>query len=231
MYNTTIAAGKTFDETLPGWGSGPFVAASTAQIANINGTAITLTATSLADVTKQVHSNGRVEVKFPATPKDTEYQIFAIYLQRSGYREVTLQTNVTVAVPQSPITNYKQNGSFVVDHFSARGAQTIIDYWEENLLSGNSRELLKTIGNVLWEDSQEYGAGVNVLWTPSLPKAFQRSRGYSINKYLPLIWAAGSGSLGTVPVTYTLDSSDGGQSYIQDYEQTVRGFSPARDHC
>lgn len=40
------------------------------------------------------------------------------------------------------------NGSYVVDHFSARGgAQTVTDFWEKFILVNGTKELLQEVGN------------------------------------------------------------------------------------
>jgi hypothetical protein len=50
-------------------------------------------------------------------------------------------------VPQSPIKTWEQNGSYVVDHFSALGAQTTISFWENNPLDAATINLIKQVGN------------------------------------------------------------------------------------
>ena len=46
----------------------------------------------------------------------------------SEFRECASPDEVNATVPQSPVTNYVQNGSWAVDHFSANGAQLVIDF-------------------------------------------------------------------------------------------------------
>ena len=62
-----------------------------------------------------------------------------------------------------------------------------------------------------------------VWWTPGLVKAFERSRGYSIHKYLPLIYHPNAESDAPLvsPQRYLMDEVDQGQAHIDDYRQTL----------
>ncbi|KAF3763073.1 hypothetical protein M406DRAFT_292702 [Cryphonectria parasitica EP155] len=228
-FNVTVPAGTTFSDLLPGWGGAynaeSLVAATTGLIVDSNGTEATLSASSLADVTSQVNSSGHLNLVFNASSSSSgsEFVLFAFYLKPADYWEVKASDLVEAAVPQSPIKDYKQNGSRAVDHFSAAGAQLVIDFWNETLLSGDTTTSILEVGNYLWEDSQEYGSNSSVYWTPQLPDAFQKSRGYAIHKYIPLIVSAGLADTGVAafPITYVTDETDAGQSHIQDYQQTL----------
>lgn len=235
-FNVTISKGATYSSLLPGWGgaynSETLVAATAGLVVRQLNATLTLSATSLVDLTCNVATGtGTLTHEFANTPAGSSYVLFAFYRKRTGTREVNTLTSEPVAVPQSPVTNLLQNGSFVVDHFSAAGAQVIIDFWAQHLLSGNSTAALREVGNFLWEDSQEYNTASHVLWTPALPRVFEENRGYSFEKYLPLIFAArgsglgastaGGGGVAAFPETYVLDEADGGVAHIQDFQQTV----------
>jgi hypothetical protein len=213
---TLVSFGSTYNAPLPGWGSNTLVAATTSLILS-SGQQIVIAESSLTDITQSVDENGNVNINFPASDVGLQYIIIAYYLKPSEYREVVASDTVAAAVPQTPITSWEQNGSWVVDHFSELGAQTVIDYWEQELLDDATKELLQQVGNYLWEDSQEFGQGVNTFWTPQLPTAFLEARGYSINKYLPLI----INTFSTTEPRFILDSPDGGAGYVADYRQTV----------
>jgi hypothetical protein len=232
-FNISVPVGGKFDAILPGWSSGSLISASTAlQVSATNtttGQVVVLDDQSLTDVTASVNSSGHLKVQFPYTSKGTNYLVFAYYLRRSGYREVASPADVEVAVPQSPITNYIQNGSWVVDHFSAKGAQVTIDFWEEQLLHGDTRNLVKAVGNYMWEDSQEFGQGVKIFWTPRLQEVFLSNRGYNISKYIPIVistnpFFGGSSGLAST-TTYITNGVDAGTRYLTDYQQTVRRLS------
>lgn len=225
-YNVTVAQGTTYSDTLPGWGEShnndTLVAATTGLVVDQNATQITLSAGSLSDLTSYVDSSGKLIYNFSSTAEGSDYVLFAFYLIHPETREVNASTESIATVPQSPIENWTQNGSWVVDHFSTAGAQLIIDFWNQSLLGGNATEDIRQVGNFLWEDSQEYNSHSNLLWTPQLPKIFRENRGYDFEKYIPLVFgASGGGALDALNRTYVLDEVDGGQSYIQDFQQTV----------
>ncbi|CAN8096245.1 unnamed protein product [Discula destructiva] len=229
-FNVTITNGTNYSAVLPGWGGdhnlNTLVAATTALVVNQSqdATQITLSATSLTDHTSHVDTNGTLSIVFNNTNSSSAYVLFVFYLQHSRYREVVASSDTITAVPQSPIETWNQNGSWVVDHFSSAGAQIVINFWEDYLLTGNSSDAILQAGNYMWEDSQEYYSRSNVLWTPALPQTFESNRGYSFNNYIPLITGqnyAGGGAAPSFPVTYMLDEADGGSGHIQDFQQTL----------
>lgn len=225
-FNITIALGGTYNDILPGWNTGPLVSASTGLIVSSTNISRTLSTSSLQDVTSQVGANGQLQLNFPVDANGENYTLFAYYLVHSEAREQQTPLNV-VGVKGQP-ENYVQNGSWVVDHFAAKGAQTTIDFWEEYLLNGNNtKQLLSEVGNYVWEDSMEYEGQVYVLWTPDLANMFLADRGYSVNKYMPIIYTSRTEdvSFASGPsyylTRYITDESDSGDSYVQDYRQTV----------
>ncbi|KAJ5288758.1 secreted protein [Penicillium angulare] len=217
-HNSTFNSAKGFEGTLPGWGSGKLVAATTGAIKSSTSSEAVLYESSLKDVTSMIASNGKINIKSSSKSSGTETVLFAYYLIHSDFREVADQTSSSVpkAVPQSPVTNYKQNGSWVVDHFSSAGAQVIIDFWKDSILNKEISSSIQDVGNYLWEDSQEYA--VSTFWTPSLEKTFKSNRGYDVAKYIPLL--VGSGGE-TSNITYITDEKDSGASHVVDYQQTL----------
>ena len=239
-FNVSVPIGGEYDNILPGWGTGYFVSASTglvmsSQYANLsalpawigpyyyNGTMQTLATASLQDVTDQVDDQGHLSLTFPSNTDGLHYQVFAYYQNQSTYREQASPLFVNTTVHQSPVETFVQNGSWIVDHYSSKGAQVIIDFWEDYLLDNGTRELIQEIGNYAWEDSQEFGAGVLVWWTPGLLDAFHSGRGYELNKYLPLIYPYNTEANGPLasPDHFYTDEVDMGQTHINDYWQTV----------
>jgi hypothetical protein len=218
-FEVSVPIGGTFDGVLPGWNSGALVAASTGLVLNATASTITLSQTSLNDITKLVDGNGHVRINSLSNQTGIENRLFAYYLKHARYPEVQAQDSVMAAVPQSPIKIYEQNGSWVVDHFSALGALTLIDYWQNHLLDSSTINLIKKVGNYVWEDSQEFVFFENTFWTPKLPDTFSANRGYSVNKYIPLLINTLASS--TSSALYVTDEPDSGSSHIADYRQTV----------
>lgn len=238
-FNVSVSIGGSFDDTLPGWGSGKFVSASTAlvldsQVSNFsasphwqgpvyyNGSTQTLAAASLRDVTDQVDGNGHLSLSFDSNVNGSHYRVFAYYQVHSQYREQASPQGV-LGAPQSLVTNFVQNGSWIADHFSSEGAKLITSFWEDHLLDDETRQLLYDVGNYAWEDSMEFGAGALVWYTPRLLEAFHQSRGYSLNKYLPLVFSYNTEANGPLasPDHFYTDEADGGLAHVNDYRQTV----------
>ncbi|KAL1984134.1 hypothetical protein VTN96DRAFT_9439 [Rasamsonia emersonii] len=93
--------------------------------------------------------------------------------------------------------------------------------------SGNStsskngtRELLMDVGNYGWEDSVEIEA--NVYWTQNMSSLFQADHGYSISKWLPILFHRnGHAKQSNPPVWWVTDEPDNGNSHIADYRKTL----------
>ncbi|RAL14117.1 uncharacterized protein BO97DRAFT_448686 [Aspergillus homomorphus CBS 101889] len=215
-HNASFHSTKGYSGTLPGWGTGRLVAAVTGRVISDSGSTKVLAEDSLQDVTRAVSSSGHISIRSSQSTASSESHLFAYYLVQANYREVQSPADVPVAVPQSPVRTWAQNGSWVVDHFSVAGAKLIASFWQQSLLDDEMRGLLREVGNYLWEDSQEYKAAT--WWTPRLPRIFQASRGYAITKYLPILVGSGTQSSN---VTYVTDEADAGRSHVQDYEQTL----------
>ena len=116
------------------------------------------------------------------------------------------------------MTSIRHNGSTVVDHFSTKGAQLVIDFWEQYLLTDGTLELVQAHGNFAWEDSQEFGAGTLVWWTPNLLRTFAASRGYDLTKDLPLTYSMNNELSATLaaPLHVYTDEADKGQTHVND---------------
>ncbi|SNY68900.1 glycosyl hydrolase [Paractinoplanes atraurantiacus] len=76
--------------------------------------------------------------------------------------------------------------SYVVDHFSAAGTRAVIDAWNELVLTGPIRQLLRQAGGDLFEDSLELETDWT-LWTPAMPAEFARRTGTDLLPYLPIL--------------------------------------------
>jgi hypothetical protein len=76
--------------------------------------------------------------------------------------------------------------SYVVDHFSDRGSQAVIDLWTDRVLDSRMRTLLKAAGGYLFEDSLEIETEATI-WTPALLEEFERRAGYDLRPWLPVV--------------------------------------------
>lgn len=92
---------------------------------------------SLQDITSEVSTTGLLspEVSLPPSPQTW---IFAFYQRRTLY--------LNVRFPHNGSSSIFDNGSYAVDHFSAKGAQHTISFWEEHILDDATEDLLKKSG-------------------------------------------------------------------------------------
>ncbi|KAL9068938.1 MAG: hypothetical protein Q9157_006341 [Trypethelium eluteriae] len=234
-YNVSIPIGDSFNGTIPGWGNGVLQAVVTGLVTSeVNASGVapslpndlaanrlqkTLANSTLQDITNMVEADGSLSIQFPADKEGIEYNLFAIYLVRE--QERTAADPVTLKGPQTPAQDFVHNGSWTVDHFSVLGAQTVTNFWENCLLVNGTKELLMEVGNYGWEDSVEINP--YVYWTRDLPEAFSTKFGYSINKWLPLLFHQNQRWFGapSEPIWWITDEPDAGNSHIADYRATL----------
>ncbi|GAA4894992.1 glycosyl hydrolase [Streptomonospora salina] len=82
---------------------------------------------------------------------------------------------------------HTEPASYVVDHFSRAGTRAVTGFWEEHILTGGIRRLLKgPAGGALFEDSIEMETEAT-LWTARMPAAFEEHTGYDPLPYLPVL--------------------------------------------
>jgi hypothetical protein len=179
----------------------------------------TLAAESLKDVTNQTRHDGYLSVRFGSSKQQGLHNtVFAIYLVHSHWRAQDGPKDI--GGPQTPAYTIAQNGSWAVDHFSRLGAETTTKFWEQHILQNGTRELLMQVGNCGWEDSVEIQS--NVYWTKDMRKSFYEDHGYSIAKYLPVLFHGnGLGADSNPPIWWITDEPDSGFSRTADYRKTV----------
>ncbi|MFT4081051.1 MAG: glycosyl hydrolase [Nocardioides sp.] len=174
----SVPSGTTFDGPLPD----PVVAAAdgvsarkliAVQVAKVlerpAKPPVQLDPTSVTDVTDQV-SDGTLTW---TAPDDGGEWIVLSYWERG-----------TAQQPESgPHTSPL---AYVVDHFSAAGAQAVFDYWDEAVLTPTITRLLRQVGGNVFCDSieLEYDA---TLWTPGFLDEFRHRYGYDLTPYLSAI--------------------------------------------
>jgi hypothetical protein len=107
---------------------------------------------TLEDLSDEVSpSTGRLVARFPRPCDAGRFRIFAFYERRTEAKNLKFNNlnNATATI--------WDHGSYTVDHFSARGAKVITDFWDEHILSDpDIKAKLRLVGN--------YGA-----YTTSMP--------------------------------------------------------------
>jgi len=144
-----------FDGIIPGWGTGELVALVSAEVLasknhTLPSTGVSLLGTpqtwyleltlqngSLTEWTNKVSSTGRVSLSL--APVQSSYRLFAFYQFQTHSKNLE-HTNLEA-------TDITANGSYIVDHYSTRGAQVITKFWDTQLLDTETLELLKEVGN------------------------------------------------------------------------------------
>lgn len=110
---------------------------------NITHERLTLKTDSVMELTTKVDlSTGVLATNFPTSNGTSIFYIFPFYEKRTGKRNLQFEGD-------RPPSSIWDNGSFVVDHFSGRGAGVITNFWEKHILShARIKELLMEVGNL-----------------------------------------------------------------------------------
>ncbi|RDW76315.1 uncharacterized protein DSM5745_06307 [Aspergillus mulundensis] len=235
-YSIEIDTNGTFQGQIPGWGDGELIACVSARVLSQTNVSlpeinspflsgqdgylrVVLDHESLTDITNQVSRDGQLSVTFPTYTDAVGHRVFAYYQKRTLHKNLVFENNATATI--------WDNGSYAVDHYSARGAQTVIHFWEEHILIDGIKELVKEVGHYAWEDSMELTS--NTSWTPSLPKKFEDKLGYSLHRYLPVLnfgtlWPNNNVNIQQFrpgAIQSILNTPDAGASYINDFRSVL----------
>ncbi|KAF6838245.1 hypothetical protein CPLU01_02606 [Colletotrichum plurivorum] len=179
-YNGTLALSNQpsdpsleyFMHTLEGFGDQKLIAVlavAVSLLSHLDGEDNTgyTKVTSVVDLTSSVSPDSRsLSWTAPKTENVTSWRIMAWYQRFTNQRSID---------PGSNPTTYLQNGSWIVDHFSAAGSE----------LREAKGKTDKDFANLAWEDSMEMNAGV--WWTPGFDEKFRQSRGYDVQQCLPFL--------------------------------------------
>ncbi|KAE8137002.1 hypothetical protein BDV38DRAFT_293566 [Aspergillus pseudotamarii] len=155
-FSVPVGSNETFQGPLPGWGTGELIAVVLAEVlsqtnislpeidspfltAQSGYLSLVLEHESLTDITDQVSEDGQLSISLPTDRDGVGHRIFAYYQKRTLHKNLHFTNNAT--------TTIWDNGSFAVDHYSSRGAQTVIDFWESHILIDGVKELLMEVGN------------------------------------------------------------------------------------
>ncbi|KAL2842000.1 hypothetical protein BJX68DRAFT_270940 [Aspergillus pseudodeflectus] len=231
-FSVPVPANGSFDGVIPGWGTGDLIALISAEVLNrtdnstsssiagVPHTRLVLKQSSLTDRTVEVSGSGRLSVTYPPSTRQHTYWLFAFYQRLTQSQNLIFLSNHTNAVVE--------NGAYIVDHYSARGAETVIDFWDKYVLTDNVRSLLAEVGNYVWEDSVEIES--NISWSKSLPSLFEQKYGYNLIQYLPLIMFGNNNiaiqSKEPGSVQCVLDTPDEGAGFVNDFRAAlVEGYN------
>ncbi|KAI0891900.1 hypothetical protein F4806DRAFT_506391 [Annulohypoxylon nitens] len=124
----------------------------------------------------------------PSSGEGSTWRLVAWYERYTNQRSIAAGQNAQ---------NFVQNGSWIVDHFSAAGAKKITSFFDDYVVPEDTdKQLLSRVSKYAWEDSMEMNAAL--WWTTGFAELFRASRGYEINTCLPFLirqdtyWAAAS---------------------------------------
>ncbi|KAJ5766587.1 uncharacterized protein N7511_004203 [Penicillium nucicola] len=232
-FNTSVPHNGSYIGQIPGWGAGELVALVSAssidrsRITNPssdlfstpanNATRLVLDTDSLVEHTDKVRSDGTVALSLNnGTEHYSTHHLFAFYQYQDLAKNLDIETNTTGTI--------FDNGSYTVDHYSSRGAETVKNFWENHILNDTEiMSLLGEVGTYGWEDSIEVKS--NISWTPSLPEKFEKMHGYRVHKYLPLMMY-GNNNPGVQPsypgkLKSVTDGNQRGRGFVNDFRATL----------
>ncbi|KAK8172531.1 hypothetical protein BKA80DRAFT_196226, partial [Phyllosticta citrichinensis] len=207
----------SFMHGLEEFGDQTLLAAQAVRITDIDaaGNVVTVVVQELdesVDLTTSVGEDRSLAWTAPAG--NSTWRVFAWYERQANQHSVSPELNAT---------NYVQNGSWTVDHFSATGAKKITDFLDEHLFQDEeSRELLAAVGNYAWEDSMEMQTAL--LWTPGFREKFEQSRGYDFAPCLPYLIVSDNywvQAVITCGETFTAINSTLQEQCTHDYRQVL----------
>ncbi|KAJ9668901.1 hypothetical protein H2201_001147 [Coniosporium apollinis] len=149
-----------------------------------------------------------------APPGNTTWRIFTFWEKYTNQRSVDGGVNAT---------DFIGNGSWTVDHFSRTGGSRTTDFLDQYVLSdADTQSLLRSVGQYAWEDSIEMLA--TLYWTPGFLQRFEEARGYSLTKYLPLLYIPANSwgpGIPVYPEQYSYGNLTVDESYNIDYRTTL----------
>ncbi|KAK7439984.1 hypothetical protein VKT23_017237 [Stygiomarasmius scandens] len=160
------------------------IGASLAPGSNTSAERVSLDFDSIVDLTDQVQGSMEdrtASISWTPSSSDTS-ALLAYFSRRNGYPEAIGGFN-------GPERDKPGSwGSFVVDHFSPRGANITASFIQSNLLAREDiGAMLKQpgVGQYMWEDSMEFQA--QLFWTEAFPERFLERHGYNVSLALPVL--------------------------------------------
>ncbi|KAL1880144.1 hypothetical protein Daus18300_001507 [Diaporthe australafricana] len=181
---------------------------------------------SYVDLTSNVSTDGQLEWTPPAGGGNSTWKLFSYWSRYTNQRATRGGLNATTVIG---------NGSWTVDHFSTAGAVKVTDFWDQQILSdAETAQLLADVGKYAWEDSMEILAAM--YWTPDFLSRFEQEMGYSLVKYLPLLYNPSNtwnGGILAYPELYQYGeyTSDNTSVHDLDYRTVLTsGYQDYIDH-
>lgn len=154
-------------------------------------------------------TTGKYQINWTA-PDDGEWQLFSFWMEGTGQQN------------KEGASTFKHN--YVVDHLNEHGAQAMIDFWNEQLLDSETKQLLRDNGGAIFEDSLELEYDGGIMWTSDMLMEFKQHRGYEITPYLPLITSAAFNGIGDNSVN-TYELADNNNHYSNRADRIRRDFN------
>lgn len=151
-----------------------------------------------------------------------DYEIFAFYQYGTG-------------------ESYKPaiSPAYTINYLSKKGANALIKYWDENVLTSDLKELFSDMDEVdMYMDSLELNCkGENttgLLWSQTMLDDFKNYRGYDFSSYIPavILSSATAGSFGSpLDYQYAVEDADlkKAESIRKDFFQTMTDLY--QDNC
>jgi hypothetical protein len=151
---TALDANEPFNGTIPGWGTGDLVALVSAEVLSvdriINSTSplggqidpysrLVLKHDTLTDRTLEVSPSGHLSLSITPSPRGTHHHLFAFYQRLTHGKNLEFHSDASETI--------FDNGSYKVDHFSAKGAEVVIKFWEDHILDDRTKALLAEVGH------------------------------------------------------------------------------------
>lgn len=171
---------------------------------------------SLEDITDSVVDADTENATITWTaPDDGEYLLFGFWQRGTGQVGNANSKGMIASDPQS----------YCIDHLSSIGVDALTQYWDSQFLSDEQiSSYIKENNPEIFEDSLELIH--TLLWSPKMQEEFQELRGYSMNKYLPLLFGSVDNDAqggGEMQKNYNFTTNDTEQDalFIKDFEQTT----------
>ncbi|KAF7359295.1 Secreted protein [Mycena sanguinolenta] len=179
--------------------------------ANTSAARVSVDWNTVQELTSQVDDSFNVSFTAP----NTSSVLLAYYSRRNGFPEARRGFN------GSFLDEPGSWGSWVVDHFSPKGANVSISFISDNILSRDDIGAMITqpgVGRYMWEDSMEFFA--QLFWTDALPQRFTERHGYEINTTLPVMHTLPN--RGPKPnQTFDFGTTVDSDKFLEDYQDTL----------